>query len=104
MFDLYKIDADGVHYPSQEAIHARLAKTIAADCDGKIRAALIAMGWTPPSDTAYANMPESRRKAIIVWEMFGRPMGDDGIRLLQQAIENSTGEQIIETLRHISKR
>lgn len=49
-------------------------------------------------------MPESRRKAIILWEMFGRPMGEDGIRLLQQAIEQLTDEQILETLRHIARQ
>ena len=38
------------------------------------------------SDKTYVNLPESRRKAIILWEMFGRPMGEDGIRILQQAI------------------
>lgn len=56
------------------------------------------------SDTTYAAMPESRRRAVILWEMFGRPMGDDGIRLLQQAVEQSTPEQIAATLRHISRR
>jgi hypothetical protein len=48
MFDLYKIDAEGVHFPSREAIQERLVKQIAADCDGKVRASLIKMGWTPP--------------------------------------------------------
>lgn len=56
------------------------------------------------SETRYANMPESRRKAIILWEMFGRPMGEDGIRILQQAVEQSTDEQIRATLAHIAKR
>lgn len=51
-----------------------------------------------------AGMPESRRKALILWEMFGRPLGDDGIRILQQAIEQSTDEQIRETLRHIARQ
>ena len=54
-------------------------------------------------DTQHANMPESRRKAVILWEMFGRPMGDDGIRILQQAIEQSTDEQIQATLRHLAR-
>lgn len=54
-------------------------------------------------DTTYANLPESRRKAIILWEMFGRPMGEDGIRILQQAIEQSTDEQVRETLRHLAR-
>lgn len=48
MFDLYKIDADGVHYPSREAVQDRLAKAIAMDLDGKIKAGLIRLGWTPP--------------------------------------------------------
>ena len=51
--------------------------------------------------TEYGNMPETRRKAVILWEMFGRPMGEDGIRILQQAIEQSTDEQIMNTLRHL---
>ena len=48
MFDLYKIDAKGVHFPGREAIQERLARDIAMDCDGKIRESLIKMGWTPP--------------------------------------------------------
>lgn len=56
------------------------------------------------SDTTYGAMSESRRRAVILWEMFGRPMGDDGIRLLQQAVEQSTPEQIAAMLRHISRR
>ena len=48
MFDLYKIDVDGVHYPTREAVHERLAKAIAADHEEKIRAGLIKLGWTPP--------------------------------------------------------
>lgn len=48
MFDLYTIDADGVHYPSREAVQDRLAKAIALDLDGKVQASLIKMGWTPP--------------------------------------------------------
>lgn len=48
MFDLYKIDEDGVHYPSLEAVQDRLAKAIALDLDGKVHASLIKMGWTPP--------------------------------------------------------
>lgn len=48
MFDLYKIDADGVHYPTREAVQERLAKAIAADHDQKIHASLIKLGWTPP--------------------------------------------------------
>jgi hypothetical protein len=55
------------------------------------------------NNTAYANMPEARRKAVVLWEMIGRPMGDDGIRLLQQAIEQNTNEQIVATLRHLQK-
>lgn len=54
-------------------------------------------------DTEYINMPESRRKAVILWEMFGRPLGIDGIRLLQQAVEQSTDEQIAATLRHLAR-
>lgn len=50
MFDLYKIDAEGVRYPSREAIQDRLAKSIAIDADGKIWSSLIALGWTPPHD------------------------------------------------------
>lgn len=57
-----------------------------------------------PTDTNYANMPETRRKAVILWEMFGRPMGDDGIRILQQAVEQSTDEQIRNTLRHLQQQ
>lgn len=49
MFDLYKIDEKGVHFPGREAIQDRLARDIAADCDGKIRDSLIKMGWTPPA-------------------------------------------------------
>lgn len=52
----------------------------------------------------YASMPESRRKAIILWEMFGRPMGADGIRILQQAVEQSTTEQVLATLRHLARQ
>lgn len=48
MFDLYKIDERGVHFPGREAIQDRIVRKIAADCDGKIRASLINMGWTPP--------------------------------------------------------
>lgn len=48
MIDMYKIDAAGIHYPSIDAVRERLAKEIATDCDGKIRASLIKMGWTPP--------------------------------------------------------
>lgn len=48
MFDLYKIDADGAHYPSIEAVRDRLAKSFAMDADKKIRASLIDMGWCPP--------------------------------------------------------
>lgn len=40
------------------------------------------------SDTTYANLPENRRKAIV-------------LRILQQAIEQSTDEQVRETLRHL---
>lgn len=50
MFDLYKIDAQGVHYPSREAIQERMAKAIALDADGKIWASLVNLGWTPPQD------------------------------------------------------
>lgn len=57
-----------------------------------------------PTDVAYANMPETRRKAVILWEMFGRPMGEDGIRLLQQAVEQSTDDQIKVTLRHLQRQ
>lgn len=32
-----------------EAIARQVADAIAADRDGKIRAALIALGWTPPA-------------------------------------------------------
>jgi hypothetical protein len=46
--DMYKIDADGVHYPSREAVQERIAKSIAMDFDGKVHAALERMGWTPP--------------------------------------------------------
>ena len=53
------------------------------------------------TDAEYVNMPETRRKAVILWEMCGRPMGEDGIRILQQAIEQSTDEQIMNTLRHL---
>ncbi len=56
------------------------------------------------TDARYAFLPESRRKAVILWEMIGRPMGDDGIRILQQAIEQSTDDQIKNTLRHLQKR
>ena len=48
MFDLYKIDSEGVRYPSREMIQQRIAKDIAMDCDGKIAESLIRMGWTPP--------------------------------------------------------
>lgn len=48
MIDMYQIDAAGIHYPSLDAVKDRLAKEIATDCDGKIRASLIEMGWTPP--------------------------------------------------------
>lgn len=48
MIDMYRIDAAGIHYPSLDAVKDRLAKEIATDCDGKIRASLIKMGWTPP--------------------------------------------------------
>lgn len=48
MIDMYKIDATGIRYPSIDAVRERLAKEIATDCDGKIRAGLIKLGWTPP--------------------------------------------------------
>lgn len=48
MIDMYRIDAAGIHYPSLDAVKDRLAKDIATDLDGKIRASLIKMGWTPP--------------------------------------------------------
>lgn len=53
-------------------------------------------------DASYANMPESRRKAVILWEMFDRPMGEDGIRIIQQAVEQSTNEQVLNTLKQLS--
>ena len=61
MFDLYKIDEEGVHYPSREAVQDRLAKSIAMDADGKIHASLIAMGWTPPHD--HRDVNDAVRKA-----------------------------------------
>ena len=48
-------------------------------------------------------MPESRRKAVILWEMLERPLGEGGLRIIQQAIEQSTDEQIVETLKAISR-
>ncbi len=48
VFELYKIDADGVHFPSRDAVQEQLARKIAADFDGKVKASLIKMGWTPP--------------------------------------------------------
>jgi hypothetical protein len=62
------------------------------------------LGTRSPNDIAYANLPESRRRAIILWEMFGRPMGVDGVRVLQQAVEQSTNEQVLETLRDLVRR
>lgn len=56
---------------------------------------------TTVTDYAYANMPESRRKAVILWEMIGKPMGYDGIRILKQAVEQATDEQIRNTLRYL---
>jgi hypothetical protein len=55
-------------------------------------------------DWTYANMPEDRRKAVILWEMFGRPMGQDGIRILQTAVEQCTDEQVLNTLRAIERK
>lgn len=54
-------------------------------------------------DASYANMPETRRKAVILWEMLERPMGEDGIRIIHEAIEHSTDEQVLNTLKHLSK-
>ncbi|MGE3284175.1 MAG: hypothetical protein AB7O13_24790 [Alphaproteobacteria bacterium] len=56
------------------------------------------------TDTQYANMPDDRRKSVILWEMFGRPMGDDGIRLLQQALEQTTDQQVINLLKRIARK
>lgn len=46
--DLYTVDADGVRYPSRDAIQERIAKAIALDHDEKVRSALVKLGWTPP--------------------------------------------------------
>ena len=51
---LYKFEFDeetmqqAVMGPSLERVTAEVARTIASDCDGKIRQALIDLGWTPP--------------------------------------------------------
>lgn len=48
MFDMFKMDNGSITYPSKDKIHERLVLDMARDLDGKIREALIAMGWTPP--------------------------------------------------------
>jgi hypothetical protein len=39
----------------QEIIRRQLVEKLAADKEGKIRAALIDLGWTPPPDAEEAN-------------------------------------------------
>lgn len=49
------------------------------------------------------SLPEPRRKAVLIWELFGRPMGADGIDMVQHALEKCTDEQISNTIRHIAE-
>lgn len=49
-------------------------------------------------DIEYSNLPESRRHAIILWEMLDRPLGNDGIRILQTAVEQTTPQQVRDLL------
>lgn len=47
-------------------------------------------------------MPETTRKAIILWKMFGRPHGRDGYEALRTSVFQTTDEQILTTLRYLT--
>jgi hypothetical protein len=44
---------------------------------------------------------ETRRQAVLIWEIFGKPGGEDGLKTIQMAYERTFPDQMLTTIRSL---